>query len=55
MRISVPVIIHFQLQVGQLYEVVVTNADGLYRNRFGDVVQIVGYWGKVPKYKFIYR
>ena len=50
--------IHFwfnQLKVGGVYEVVVTNFDGLYRNRFGDVIEVVGYTGNTPKYKLLYR
>ena len=45
----------FQLEVGETYEIVVTNWHGLYRNRFGDVVKVVGYTNNTPKYIFQYR
>ncbi len=46
--------IFFQLQVGKLYEVVVTNAQGLCRYRVGDIVKVVGFKGKTPQYTFQY-
>ena len=46
---------YFQLEVGQMYEVVVTNWYGLYRNRFGDVIKVEGYTKNTPKYTFQYR
>lgn len=44
-----------ELEVGKIYEIVVTQACGLYRYRMGDVVQVVGYFGECPRVKFLYR
>ena len=44
-----------QVEVGKQYEIVVSNPYGLYRNRFGDVVEIVGFYKTLPKYRFLYR
>ena len=40
----------FQLKVGQQYEVVVTTVNGIYRLRFGDIIEVVGHFNSVPKY-----
>lgn len=44
-----------QLEVGEEYEVVVTNPSGLYRYRMGDVVKIVKFFNEIPIVKFMYR
>ncbi|XP_071850096.1 uncharacterized protein [Apostichopus japonicus] len=44
-----------ELEVGKIYEIVVTQACGFYRYRMGDVVQVVGYFGECPRVKFLYR
>ncbi|KAI2658640.1 GH3 domain-containing protein [Labeo rohita] len=44
-----------QLQEGHNYELLVTNASGLFRYRIGDVVKIVGFHNQCPKVEFQYR
>jgi len=44
-----------QLEVGEEYEVVVTNPSGLYRYRLGDVVKITEFFNEVPVVEFKYR
>ena len=45
----------FKVSVGEMYEIVITTFEGLYRYRTDDVVKITGYYGTIPKYKFIRR
>lgn len=44
-----------ELEVGQDYELVLTNTSGFYRYRIGDVITVVGYEGESPKICFHYR
>uniref|UniRef100_A0A8D0CGJ1 Inactive phospholipase C-like protein 2 n=1 Tax=Scleropages formosus TaxID=113540 RepID=A0A8D0CGJ1_SCLFO len=44
-----------QVQEGQCYELVVTNASGLYRYRIGDVVKVVRFYHQCPVVEFQYR
>lgn len=44
-----------ELEVGQAYELVITNQSGLYRYRLGDVVQVTGHYFKTPLVAFKYR
>lgn len=44
-----------ELRVGGKYEPVFTNRSGLYRYRLGDVVEVVGRYGKAPVVKYCYR
>ncbi|KAL3509436.1 hypothetical protein ACH5RR_028837 [Cinchona calisaya] len=44
-----------QVKVGQEYEIVVTTYTGLYRYRLGDVVEVAGFYKKIPKLNFICR
>lgn len=44
-----------KVEVDQLYELVITNASGLYRYRFGDVVKVVGLHNTCPVIEFQYR
>ncbi|XP_053401872.1 uncharacterized protein LOC123548898 [Mercenaria mercenaria] len=44
-----------QVEVGQMYEMVITTFDGLYRYRTEDVVKITGFCGTTPVYQFMYR
>ncbi|TRY64752.1 hypothetical protein DNTS_017802 [Danionella cerebrum] len=44
-----------ELQEGHNYELLVTNASGLYRYRVGDVVKVVGFHNQCPKVEFQYR
>ncbi|XP_061078906.1 GH3 domain-containing protein isoform X2 [Conger conger] len=44
-----------QVQKGLSYELVVTNASGLFRYRIGDVVKVVGFHNQCPVVEFQYR
>jgi hypothetical protein len=44
-----------QAEIGELYEVVITNASGLYRYRLGDVVKVCGFHHQAPIVEFMYR
>lgn len=43
------------VEVGEEYEVVVTNFAGLYRYRLGDVVKVVGFHNATPELQFVCR
>lgn len=51
---SQPLLSH-QLEVGKLYEIVVTSLSGLYRYRIKDVIRVTGFIGKNPLIQFAYR
>ncbi|XP_073773687.1 GH3 domain-containing protein isoform X2 [Danio rerio] len=44
-----------QLKEGHSYELLVTNASGLFRYRIGDIVKVVGFHNQCPKVEFQYR
>ncbi|WAQ99511.1 GHDC-like protein [Mya arenaria] len=44
-----------QVKVDKVYELVITNASGLYRYRFGDVIKVVGHHNTCPVIEFQYR
>ncbi|XP_006654849.1 jasmonoyl--L-amino acid synthetase GH3.5 [Oryza brachyantha] len=44
-----------EVEVGKIYEVVITNFAGLYRYRLGDVVKIVRFHNSTPELQFICR
>ncbi|MBQ3421641.1 MAG: GH3 auxin-responsive promoter family protein, partial [Romboutsia sp.] len=44
-----------ELQLNHDYEIVLTNCNGLYRYRLGDIVKVCGFYNKTPKIKFLYR
>uniref|UniRef100_A0A8C7YC91 GH3 domain containing n=1 Tax=Oryzias sinensis TaxID=183150 RepID=A0A8C7YC91_9TELE len=44
-----------QVKQGESYELVITNASGLYRYRMGDVVKVVGFYNQCPMVEFQYR
>ena len=44
-----------ELEVGEDYEIVVTNLSGFYRYRLQDVVRVTGYYNETPMIKFLYR
>ena len=44
-----------ELNVGEMYEVVVTNYSGFYRYRMGDVIKVVGHSHLSPVIEFMYR
>ena len=45
----------WELEAGQIYELVVSTSGGLYRYRIGDCVRVNGFSGKVPLVEFLYR
>lgn len=44
-----------ELEDGQTYVVVLSNASGLYRYNIGDVVRVVGFEGRTPMIEFLHR
>lgn len=44
-----------EVKEGQNYELVVTNASGLFRYRIGDIVKVVGFHNQCPVVEFQYR
>ena len=44
-----------EVEVGKLYEIIVTNKSGLYRYKIRDVVRIIGFEGETPYIEFAYR
>lgn len=44
-----------EVQEGQNYELVITNASGLFRYRIGDIVKVVGFHNQCPIVEFQYR
>jgi len=44
-----------EVEVGKIYEVVITNFAGLYRYRLGDIVKIAGFHNSTPELQFICR
>ena len=44
-----------ELEIGEDYEVIVTNLSGFYRYRLQDVVRVTGYYNELPLLRFVYR
>ncbi|MDE7400413.1 MAG: GH3 auxin-responsive promoter family protein [Oscillospiraceae bacterium] len=44
-----------EINIGEKYEIIFTNQSGLYRYRLGDVIEVVGRYGKAPVVKYCYR
>jgi len=44
-----------EVEVGKVYELVITNLCGLYRYRFGDVIKVTGMYGNMPEIEIMYR
>ena len=44
-----------KLEVGKIYELIVTNLSGFYRYRMSDAVQVTGFFNKTPTVQFMYR
>lgn len=44
-----------ELEVGKNYELLLTQADGFYRYRMGDVIKVTGFHHQCPKVIFLYR
>ena len=51
------IVYHFilQLEIGSMYEIVVTNLFCLYRYRSGDIIKIVSFYNQAPQYEFCFR
>ncbi|KAL5796802.1 hypothetical protein ACOSQ2_001622 [Xanthoceras sorbifolium] len=43
------------VEIGKIYEVVVTTYRGLYRYRLGDIVKVVGFYNSAPQVEFLMR
>ncbi|KAK7285414.1 hypothetical protein RJT34_20184 [Clitoria ternatea] len=43
------------VQVGNMYEVVVTTYNGLYRYKMGDIVRVVGFYNSSPQVEFVMK
>ncbi|KAG9457783.1 hypothetical protein H6P81_002291 [Aristolochia fimbriata] len=44
-----------EVEVGEIYEVVITNFAGLYRYRLGDIVKVTGFYNSSPELQFLHR
>ena len=44
-----------EINIGEKYELVLTNRSGLYRYRLGDVIEVVGRYKNAPVVKYCYR
>ena len=44
-----------ELEIGEDYEIIVTNLSGFYRYRLRDVVRVTGYYNETPLIRFVYR
>ncbi len=44
-----------KVEIGKIYELIVTNLSGFYRYRTSDAVMVTGFRGKTPTIKFMYR
>lgn len=44
-----------ELEVGKIYELIITNFCGFYRYRMSDAVKVMDFWHKTPLVQFMYR
>lgn len=44
-----------KLEVGKVYELIITNLAGFYRYRMSDAVRVIGKFGQTPTVEFMYR
>lgn len=44
-----------KVEVGKIYEIIVTNLSGFYRYRTSDAVMVTGFRGQTPMIRFMYR
>jgi hypothetical protein len=44
-----------ELEVGEDYEIIITNLSGFYRYRIQDIVRVTGYYNETPMLRFVYR
>ncbi|KAM8836155.1 GH3 domain-containing protein [Spinachia spinachia] len=50
-----PTLLMEEVKEGESYELVITNASGLFRYRLGDIVKVVGFHNQCPIVEFQYR
>ncbi|XP_043245761.1 jasmonoyl--L-amino acid synthetase JAR4-like [Amphibalanus amphitrite] len=44
-----------EVEVGKMYEIIITNVSGFYRYRLGDIVEVVGFFNQIPLVDFMFR
>ena len=44
-----------ELRIGEMYELILTSHAGLYRYSMGDILRIVGFYGQLPIFRFLFR
>lgn len=44
-----------RLELGKVYELIITNLSGFYRYRMSDAVKVTGFYNQTPKVQFMYR
>ncbi len=44
-----------KVSCGRRYELIITNLSGFYRYRMMDIVEVTGFYNKLPKIRFVYR
>ncbi len=44
-----------QVEVGKIYELIITNVNGFYRYRMSDALKVTGFQNKTPLVEFMYR
>ena len=44
-----------ELEIGEDYEIVVTNISGFYRYKLKDVIRVTGFYNQAPLIQFVYR
>jgi hypothetical protein len=42
-----------QIEKGKTYSVIVTTGGGFYRYQLHDVIEVIGYWKKIPRIRFV--
>jgi hypothetical protein len=47
------VLLAHQLQKGKVYSVVITTGGGFYRYQLHDLVEVIGFWGQLPRLRFL--
>ena len=44
-----------RLELGKVYELIITNLSGFYRYRMSDAIKVTGFYNQTPKVQFMYR
>lgn len=44
-----------ELLVGEVYEIILTNFEGFYRYRLGDLIRVIDFWGETPVVELLGR